>query len=30
MIPAVIAFYVGHKLVNRTRIVPLQECNFDP
>lgn len=30
MIPAVVAFYLGHKLFNKTRLVPLQECNFDP
>jgi lysine-specific permease len=29
MIPAVVGFYVGHKLWNNTRIVPLKECNFE-
>ncbi len=29
MIPAVVAFYVGHKLVNKTKLVPLKECNFE-
>ncbi len=30
MIPAVAACYLGHKLWNKTRLVPLLECNFDP
>jgi lysine-specific permease len=29
IIPTVIILYVGHKLWNKTRVVPLQECNFD-
>ena len=29
MIPAVISFYLGHKYWHKTRLVPLQECNFD-
>lgn len=29
MIPTFIALYLGHKLWNKTRVVPLQECNFD-
>jgi lysine-specific permease len=29
MIPLVIAFYVGHKVWNKTKLVPLQECNFE-
>jgi lysine-specific permease len=29
MIPAVVGFYLGHKLWNKTRIVPLKECNFE-
>jgi lysine-specific permease len=28
MIPGFIAFYVGHKLWYKTRLVPLQDCNF--
>jgi amino acid permease len=30
MIPVVVLLYVGHKLVKKTRIVPLKDCNFDP
>ena len=29
MIPLVIALYVGHKVWNKTRLVPLKECNFE-
>ena len=29
MIPLVIALYVGHKVWNKTKLVPLQECNFE-
>jgi amino acid permease len=29
MIPVFIALYVSHKLWNKTRLVPLQECNFE-
>jgi amino acid permease len=29
MIPAFIGFYLGHKFWNKTRIVPLKECNFE-
>jgi lysine-specific permease len=30
MIPIYLALYLGHKLRHKTRLVPLQECNFDP
>ena len=30
IIPIVIILYLGHKLINKTRIVPLKDCNFDP
>ena len=30
IIPIVIILYVGHKIINKTHIVPLKECNFDP
>ncbi len=29
MIPAFICFYLGHKYWNKTRIVPLKDCNFE-
>ena len=29
IIPVFIALFLGHKLRNRTRLVPLQECNFE-
>jgi amino acid permease len=29
MIPVVVLLYLGHKLVNKTRIVPLERCNFE-
>jgi lysine-specific permease len=29
MIPGFLAFYLGHKLWNKTRLVPLKDCNFD-
>jgi lysine-specific permease len=30
MIPAVVSLYLGHKYWNKTRLVPLEECNFNP
>jgi amino acid permease len=30
IIPTVIVLYLGHKLWNKTHVVPLKECNFDP
>jgi lysine-specific permease len=30
IIPVVIILYVGHKIINKTHVVPLKECNFDP
>jgi len=29
IIPTVVALYLGHKLWNKTHVVPLEECNFD-
>lgn len=29
MIPAFLLLYFGHKFVNKTRVVPLQDCNFE-
>jgi len=29
MIPVFIALYLGHKIVNHTKLVPLKDCNFD-
>jgi lysine-specific permease len=29
LIPTVVALYLGHKLWNKTHLVPLKECNFD-
>jgi lysine-specific permease len=29
LIPTVVILYLGHKFWNKTRIVPLQECNFE-
>jgi lysine-specific permease len=29
MIPGFLAFYLGHKYWNKTRLVPLKDCNFD-
>ena len=29
MIPVFLALYLGHKLVHRTRVVPLAQCNFE-
>jgi lysine-specific permease len=29
LIPVVVALYFGHKLVNKTHLVPLKEANFD-
>ena len=29
MIPVFIVLYFGHKFVNKTRLMPLQECNFE-
>jgi lysine-specific permease len=28
-IPVFVALYVGHKLWNKTRLVPLRECNLE-
>jgi lysine-specific permease len=30
IIPVVIILYVGHKLIKKTHLVPLKDCNFDP
>jgi lysine-specific permease len=30
MIPVYLALYFGHKLRNKTHLVPIQQCNFDP
>jgi lysine-specific permease len=29
MIPLVVAFYVGHKLWHKTKLIPLKDCNFE-
>ncbi|MDP8984435.1 MAG: amino acid permease [Pseudomonadota bacterium] len=29
MIPAFIGFYLGHKYCNKTRVIPLKDCNFE-
>jgi lysine-specific permease len=29
MIPTVVFLYLGHKIWNKTRVVPLKECNFE-
>src|SRR6202451_3749354 len=29
MIPVVVLLYLGHKLRNKTRLVPLKDCNFE-
>ncbi len=29
MIPGFIAFYLGHKFWYKTRLVPLEDCNFE-
>jgi lysine-specific permease len=29
MIPTVVLLYLGHKFWNKTRVVPLKECNFE-
>ena len=29
MIPVFIILYLGHKIRNKTRLVPLKECNFE-
>jgi lysine-specific permease len=29
LIPTVVVLYLGHKLWNKTHLVPLKECNFD-
>jgi lysine-specific permease len=29
MIPGFLVFYLGHKLWNKTHVVPLKECNFE-
>jgi amino acid permease len=28
-LPAFVLLYLGHKWVNKTRVVPLQDCNFE-
>jgi len=30
IIPTVVVLYLGHKLWNKTHLVPLKECNFNP
>jgi lysine-specific permease len=30
VMPVFLMLYLGHKLVKKTRVVPLSECNFDP
>jgi lysine-specific permease len=30
IIPGFIIFYLGHKFWNKTRVVPLMDCNFEP
>ena len=30
ILPVFLMLYLGHKLVKKTRVVPLSECNFDP
>lgn len=29
MIPAFLAFYLGHKFWNKTRVIPLKDCDFE-
>jgi len=29
MIPMVIGLYIGHKWWNKTKLIPLKECNFE-
>ena len=29
MIPAFLAFYLGHKYWNDTRVIALEDCNFE-
>ena len=29
LIPTVVVLYLGHKLLNKTRLVPLKEANFE-
>jgi amino acid permease len=29
MIPVFVALYLGHKSYNHTRVVPLNDCNFE-
>jgi lysine-specific permease len=30
IIPVVLILYAGHKIINKTHVVPLKDCNFDP
>ncbi|MGA2188680.1 MAG: amino acid permease [Steroidobacteraceae bacterium] len=30
MIPVFVSLYLGHKYWNRTRVIPLKDCNFEP
>ena len=30
IIPVVLVLYLGHKIINKTHVVPLKDCNFDP
>ena len=30
VVPVFLMLYLGHKVVRKTRVVPLSECNFDP
>jgi lysine-specific permease len=30
IIPVVLLLYLGHKIINKTHVVPLKDCNFDP
>jgi lysine-specific permease len=29
MIPVVVLLYLGHKIRNKTRVIPLKDCNFE-
>ena len=29
MIPVFVLLYLGHKIVKKTRVIPLKDCNFD-
>jgi len=30
IIPVVLILYLGHKIIYKTHVVPLKDCNFDP